>query len=91
MHDSRELHAQAAAAYRTWAEWTETDRVWDELKTYEMVAWRHVVRTVRGDEVDGPMRFSTEPLTFQQLLDMAAANGAGPGHDTEADERGEDR
>jgi len=83
MEDSRELHAKAAAAYMAWAEWTAADQVWDELATYEQSAWRKVVKTVREND-------AKEPLTFKQLLDMAEANGAGPGHDTDPYEGRED-
>lgn len=49
MTDNRALHKRAANAYRTWAAATNTDRVWDELKTYEQVAWRNVVRNVSAN------------------------------------------
>lgn len=46
MEDTRELHKQAAATYREYADAMNIDRVWDELPTYEQCAWRAVVRAV---------------------------------------------
>lgn len=46
MKDTRKLHKQAAEAYHVYADGACIDRVWDELKTYEQVAWRNVVRSI---------------------------------------------
>jgi hypothetical protein len=48
--DTRQLHKRAKAAYDVWADGMCVDRVWDELKTYEQVAWRNVVRAVSAEE-----------------------------------------
>jgi hypothetical protein len=48
--DTRHLHKRAKAAYGVWAEGMNIPRVWDELKTYEQVAWRDVVRAVSEAE-----------------------------------------
>lgn len=47
--DTRRLHQHAAAAYAAWAHGMDIRRVWDELDTYEQVAWRDVVRTVAAE------------------------------------------
>ena len=49
MVDNRPLDRRAAAAYKAWAEGMNIDRVWNELKIYERVAWRDVVRDVSAN------------------------------------------